>query len=87
MAQVATDDNAMIARYKVDEYFGEGEAMKLMEMVNVLWAVTHSHMAERAANGPYTFEPYEFDSVLGIETIPDPDSRTRVWYTPRARGR
>jgi hypothetical protein len=57
-----------------------------MEIVNVLWAVTHSHMMERATSGPYAYKPWEFDEVLGIETIPSSDSRTRVWYT-RACGR
>ena len=60
--------------------------MKLMETLNVLWAVTHNHMTERATSGPYTYEPWEFEQVLGVETIPGPDSRTRVWYTPRPRG-
>ena len=64
----------------MDEYFGSGEAMKLMETVNILWAVTHNHMTERATSGPYMYEPYEFDNVLGIETLPGSDSCTRVWY-------
>ena len=70
-------------RDKVDEYFGDGEAMKLMEMVVALWDLANTHMVERATNGPYTHEPYEFDNVIGIPTLPDPDSRTRVWYTRR----
>ena len=85
MNATATDDNGTTVRHKVDEYFGPGEALRLMEMVNVLWGAANTHMRERATNGPYTFEPYEFDQVLGIETIPDQNSRTRVWYTRRAR--
>lgn len=59
-------DNENIPGYDclVDAYFGLGEAEKLWSCVTTLYEVSKTHLRERATNGPFTYDPVDFDNVI-----------------------
>ena len=74
-----------LLRAKLIGYFGYEQYKELKWVVKGHWDLANVHMMERATFVPYTHEPYEFENAMGILTLPGPNSRTRVYYTPPHR--
>jgi hypothetical protein len=51
-------------RRQVDAYFGDCHAATLFNLVNQLYNVAHTHMLQRATDGPYDIHPNEFAVFL-----------------------
>jgi hypothetical protein len=49
---------------RVDAYFGDCSASTLYHLVNKLYQVAHTHMLQRATDGPYDYHPNEFAVFL-----------------------